>query len=302
MSGTDEITVITINYYSVRLVKRLIHNLRLRSAHPEALRFLVVDNTCGNDQELPLLESDNCRLIPGVPEIRQGKKLIPEQTQADALNLALPSIKTPFALAVDADVHVFCQGWDDILIEQMKQDVNCIAVGIPLPRWKIGTFRTFPAPAFCLIRMEAIRALGVNWTVEPPSRWQRWRQNILLLGPLVTRRRYEESSFWRACFERWSRCFRRGWSFEAGQSMARATARLHLRTRLLDHVLYPELNPKSTHPVLVELAKNFELYNYNNKPFLTHRGSGRCRRWRKDRTQDTVYWLECIRFIESAES
>jgi len=307
MAENNEITVITINYYSARLVKRLLVNLRSRAARPERLAFVVVDNTCGQDPEWGMLENDNCRRLSGVPDVRAGRPVAPEQAQAEALNLAFSAVKTPYALAVDADVHVLRQGWDELILKELEQDVNCVAAGIELPRWRIGGARNFPAPAFCLVRSEAFRALTVNWSTEATGAgwrfwWRRMRQYAAMLGPLATRERYEESRFWRRWLERWAAAFPGGVHEEVGQRMAREIRKLHLRTLLFDHVLYTELDRRNSHPVLVELAKNFELYNYNNKPFLTHRGSGRCRRWRKERTQDTVYWLECIRCVESAES
>ena len=299
----DEITVVTVNYYSCRLIKRLLVNLRSLAARPDLMKFIVVDNTCSQDPELNLLDSENCRVLPGVNPSQGGHAVPPEKAQGDAINLAVSSIKTPLALLADPDIHLFRKGWDMVLREELGKDINCVAAGAPLPRWRIGGYHNFPAPAFCLFRMDAFRALGVNWSAEvgESSRWgMNWfRQQLLWLGPLGTREHYEHSPQLRRLFDCWSiKCGISGVA-EVGRRMARQVKALHLRTLLFDHVLYSEMDQTHTHPVLIELAKHFEVYNFQDKLFMTHRGGGGCRRWCKERTNDTIYWLECIRFIES---
>ena len=47
------------------------------------------------------------------------------------------------------------------------------------------------------------------------------------------------------------------------------------------------------------LAKDFEIYIYNEKPFLSHMYSSGVYHWRTKRSSDLNYWLSLIKKVEN---
>ncbi|GIS03710.1 MAG: hypothetical protein CM15mP106_1570 [Candidatus Neomarinimicrobiota bacterium] len=46
------------------------------------------------------------------------------------------------------------------------------------------------------------------------------------------------------------------------------------------------------------LAKDFEVYTYENKPFISHMYSSGVYHWRTQRSSDLNYWIGLIKKIE----
>ena len=105
----------------------------MKAGNPQALQFVVVDNTNGQDEELKGLFSKDLE-IQFV--MNDGLGLQRSISHANALDHGIKNCKTDFTLIIDPDVHVFKQDWDNSCIDKMNQ-FDKMVIGAPYPEWKL---------------------------------------------------------------------------------------------------------------------------------------------------------------------
>lgn len=62
LNSRREIQITTVSWYSTALIRDLVQNLCDKAARPELLRFLVIDNSDGKDDELPSIISKDVNI------------------------------------------------------------------------------------------------------------------------------------------------------------------------------------------------------------------------------------------------
>ena len=112
------ITVLSTSFRSGEHLSRLFDNLRMKAGNPQALQFVVVDNTNGQDEELKGLFSEDLE-IQFV--MNDGSGLQRSISHSSALDCGIQNCETEFTLIIDPDVHVFKAGWDNFCIDQMNK-------------------------------------------------------------------------------------------------------------------------------------------------------------------------------------
>jgi hypothetical protein len=295
-----DITIVTVNWHSAGWIRRLLDNLLRKASGHHSLRVLVLDNTCGADSDLAAVEAAG---IPCTVRPMDCRGLTGSRAHAFALNEAMKLVQTEFVLVVDPDVHVFALQWDALCIEAMTSK-SVSAIGAPYPQWKVGKYHDFPSPIFCLYRRDLANQIQMDWRPYNDCPWCNAGVFILRqigrLGGLLNRRLYERSAVARGYAKTAERFFGT-FSQDTGWRIARAA-----RHRKLASILFGNMMPQDTtalkapaDPVWAELAREFELFAFANRPMLIHRYGTGGRPWRTAKGADESFWLERIERAEA---
>ena len=91
-----------------QLILIRVNNIIKKANHPDMLKFLVVDNTFGEDKNLKNYFKSNydIRFLEN-----NGVGLQRSVSHSSALDLGLNNLETEFCLIIDPDVHIFQSGW-----------------------------------------------------------------------------------------------------------------------------------------------------------------------------------------------
>jgi hypothetical protein len=302
--GKDEkhkpwLTICTVNWYSITLIKSLFSNLHDKARFPERIEYIVIDNTNGGDTGLSRLKNLEIS-VKIYPHDSAGLK--GSYGHASGLNYALTLLNREFSLVVDPDIHVFKNNWDAFLIDIMNNQ-DCSAVGTIYPQWQLGKYHNFPNPVFCFFRTDDFKKLKADWTPYSENVLMNCynfvRRQILRCGIVINRNRYLKSDvvrkIWTVLEKMIGVC-----SQDTGYKIARQAKENNVKATLFRAVLPDEkLNATSGTDAFKQLAGQFELYCYDNEPILTHKYSTSSRIWRTDKSGDNDYWKECIGLLEN---
>ncbi len=294
------ITVVTVNWYSVDLIKALLKNLYCKSQNAQEIMFRIIDNTNGADKAIEELRKLDikCEIIH-----LDTKGLLSSAGHAYALDHVFNMIDTEFTLVIDPDVHVFMNNWDTFCINGVKDD-NVLAIGAPYPSWKIGKYHNFPSPIFCFFPTDRVRQMKCKW--KPHSNYKIADYYCLFLrllfrvGGSITRQRFQESTFLQK-FGGWAENIFGIFSRETGWRIAQQARKNKIQSILFDAVFPNEtsLAPSSAIDAFEQLASEFELYYYRNEPVLTHKYSTGSKSWQTGCGHDVKFWKKCIEQFES---
>ena len=289
----------TVNWYSSSLIQRLFKNLDSKSSNPRNLRYLIIDNTNGKDEDIYKLKNDYLTVM-----IKQldSKDLKGSWGHAFALAHAMDLLDTAYCLVVDPDVYVFKEKWDEFLLNEMKA-VDAIAIGAPYPSWKLGKYHDFPSAPFCLFKTQPIKELGVGWTPFatsiPRNIYNFIGRQIVRIAFLCTRKRLRERPLLKNLAAKIETiigvC-----APDTGWKIAKAA-----REGETNFIVFEETYPDDTFLIGSDsssafrgLTENFELYYYKNNIMITHKYSTGCYFWRTPRGFDTKFWFETIEELE----
>jgi len=307
------LTVLSVSWRSVEWLRDLFANMLALAEQPDDLRFLVADNTNGADPDLHRLDFPRLEIVL----VNVGGQIM-SMAHACGLNTLWERVETPFALIVDPDVAVLRPGWDSAL-QEVFTTRDVVAVGAPYPSWKLGKYHDFPSPIFACWRSEALRALTPDW--RPYGRTARrrlldfaLRQTFWLpraIDRLVLRlpRRQHRAT---RLVERVAGVV----SKDTGWEIAQRARQRGWRAALFDVVRDPAALvdiPEEAAPHYRRLADEFELYAWQNRPFVTHRNPTLTRLdfnlWtnrniliyqnRDDQAAKTALWRELVAAVRS---
>ncbi len=260
------ITVVSVSWYSSEHLKRLTENLIAKSQNPAEIKFLIIDNTAGADEDLAGALSDVPSLEVQTHDPQRSQRSI---AHASALDKALPLVDSEYLLVIDPDVHVFRDGWDSCCKAEIQS--GNAAVGAPYPRWKLGKIHDSPSVAFFFGRTEWFNGVTGGWHPFPSS--LRWGWNFLIrkivrLFGFATRKRLESGGLVRGI----------------------------TRSTVFKTVNGTEV--EKSEGGLWRLAADFELFLHNGKPFLTHMYSSGISYYRTDEGGNPEAWLAAISDVE----
>ena len=307
------LTVLSVSWRSAEWLRDLFANMLALAEQPDGLRFLVADNTNGADPDLRRLDFPRLEIVP----VDVGGQIM-SMAHACGLNALWERVETPFALIVDPDVAVLRPGWDSAL-QEVFATRDVVAVGAPYPFWKLGKYHDFPSPIFACWRSEALRALTPDWRPYGRTACRRLldfalRQTFWLpraVDRLVLRlpRRQHRAT---RLVERVAGVV----SKDTGWEIAQRARQRGWRAALFDVVRDPAALvgiAAEALPPYRRLADEFELYAWQNRPFLTHRNPTLTRLdfnlWtnrniliyqnRDDQAAKTALWRELVAAVRS---
>ena len=289
------ITVLSTSFRSGEHLSRLFDNLRMKAGNPQALQFVVVDNTNGQDEELKGLFSNDIE-IQFV--MNDGLGLQRSISHANALDHGIKNCKTDFTLIIDPDVHVFKQDWDNFCIDKMNQ-FDKMVIGAPYPEWKLGKEHDYPSVIFMFFRTEQL--LKFERSFNPfPSLGRKiinsFLRKITRLGLLTSKTKLDNSKRLRT-ISAWLENLTGITSPDTGKDIIES-----LRNEGFDalnfYACYSTDIADKAEISKTELAKQFELYYYNDEIMITHMYGSGVFHWKTERGNDLVYWKELISKIE----
>ncbi len=300
MAEDKNLTVITVNWYSMEFLEPLFLNLNKKAKWPRNIKYLVIDNTNGEDKQLSSLEQKNLNLTicPNDPKGEKGSF-----AHAFGLNIAMDKLETEYGLIVDPDIHIFKTNWDSLCIDIIENE-GCSAVGATYPQWQLGKYHNFPNPVFCFFKTDDYKTINADWTAYSKSPLVNFfnfcRRQILRFGIFINRRRYQKYPAVRKMFGFLEHiigvC-----SNDTGSRIASKAKRNNLKAILFKAVLPDDEIIKGKSDSLINLAGQFELYCYNKEPILTHRYGTGSRVFRSDRGYDSDYWRRQIQVFENQQ-
>ena len=293
------LTVVSVSWFSSALLARLFSNLSEKARYPDEIRYLVIDNTNGNDDHVGKLEQlDSSIHIKAI----DSKNLKGSWAHAFGLDYATQTIETPYTLVIDPDIHVFKHHWDEFLVNELNK-AQAVAIGAPYPFWKLGKYHNFPSPPFLLYKTSVFKTMGLDWTPFPHEPLRRlyyfMARQIVRMGLFCTRRRLSQRTNLKKIAQQLESFFGvcapdTGWRIAAGAN-----------DNSLKSLLFEEVDGMNTQfsqipyaKALGVLADEFELYQYENEPILTHKYSTSGYLWKTERGRDHQYWIDAIQQIE----
>ena len=291
------LTVCTVNWYSTEFIENLFENLNQRAANPEKIKYVVIDNTNGQDRQLSQIDSVSLpvRIINNDTKEQKGSF-----AHGMALNLAQSIIDTEYGLIVDPDVHVFIKEWDSFCIEKINSE-HCPSMGTAYPPWQLGMYHNFPTPVFCFFKTADYRNMNADWTAYSRNLlvnyYNFFRRQVLRCCLFITRKKYQRYRIIRRIWPRLEKivgvC-----SPDTGSRIARKAKKEKIKAVLFRAVIPDEFEAGQSE-ALKNIAADFELYCYEGRAILTHRYSTGSWVFRTPRGYNKEYWREQIRIYES---
>jgi len=266
------ISIVIVSWYSSTHILRLIKNLYINSKNKENIFFIIVDNTNGNDQKLStdiksVNNIYNIKLIYNSPNYNQRSV-----SHASGLDRAMNHINGYYTLIIDPDTYIFKKNWDLFCIKKLN-DIN-IAIGAPYPLWKLGKVHDFPSPVFFFSKTNWI--LNENTTWYPfPNNYKRifnfFTRKIVRLFGFSSRKRLSSSIILNNISKNLEKLF--------GISSPDTGNNFYIKSKKekLNSIVFKSYNliknQKNLSEKIIKLSNEFELYFYDDVPFLTHQYS-----------------------------
>ncbi|MEE2877080.1 MAG: hypothetical protein VX822_04825 [Candidatus Neomarinimicrobiota bacterium] len=287
------ITVVSVNWYSSEHLGRLTENLLEKAENPENIRFLIIDNSAGEDSELAGVFNDFASVQIQSHDPKHSQRSI---AHASALDRAFAQVESEFVLAIDPDVHVFLDGWDSFCVSETQS--GKVAVGAPYPKWKLGKMHDSPSVVFFFGRTEWFKSVSGGWYPFPSSlRWG-WNfvvRKIVRLFGFATRRRLEMSGLIRG-LTGWLEGITGVTSPDTGWRFSKAAIESGAQSTVFEADF--EKKGELKNDELSRLALNFELFSHSGKPFLTHMYSSGIAYYRTNESGNLTAWLSAISEVE----
>ena len=296
--GKKDITVLVVSFNSSTHLKRLIDNFLLKTSQLENIKFLIIDNTDGKDKSL-YTTFDNLYKI----RILKNKNRFKQRSlsHASALDFGLGHVDTQFTLIVDPDIHIFYENWDKFCLKKMKGNYPTV-IGAPYPQWKLGKVHTYPSVIFMFFKTSLVQSFGKTFHPFPkPYKrlYNSFMRKFVRLGGLANKRRLGKSKKLRLICE-WFETITGVTSPDTGREIIRQFKNNKFRTIVFSSPYEQDFGIQNKQELML-LAKDFEIYTFNDKPFLSHMYSSGVYHWRSKRSSDLNYWLSLIKKVENKE-
>ena len=293
------ITIISVSYNSGEHLGRLFDNLNVKAKHKKNLKYLVVDNTNGQDQQLKNFFPDNLDLT-----IIQnnGEGIQRSISHASGLDAGLKVSDTEYTLIIDPDVHVFRSNWDSLCMDFLNEREKRI-VGAPYPNWKLGKVHDYPSVVFMFFRTLEIKKLNESFHPFPPLMFRIGNsifRKINRLGFFANKSRLNKSSFLRLVTSFLEKTFGIT-SPDTGKEIIEA-----IRSKAYEPINFKAYFEHQLHSITASeshhnMARDFELYYEGDNPFMTHMYGSGVIHWKTKNGSNVQYWRRLIEDIEGGE-
>jgi len=293
--GKKNITILSVSFNSSIHLKRLIENFLLKSSQLENIKFLIVDNTNGDDKALYTAfdELYDVRIIKNNNRFKQRSL-----SHANALDFGMEHVDTKFTLIVDPDIHIFYKNWDKFCVQKMELN-NRTVIGAPYPQWKLGKVHNYPSVVFMFFQTNLVQSFGKTFHPFPKLYKRIYNsivRKIIRLGGLANKNRLGKyGTLQLVC--KWLEGLTGITSPDTGKEIIR---KFHDKgyNSIVFNSPYEQFFKKEDDLELKLLAKDFEVFTFEGKPFISHMYSSGVYHWHTQRSSDLNYWISLIRKIE----
>ena len=293
------ITIISVSYKSGDHLGRLFENLNMKAKNKQDLKYLVVDNTNGQDQQLKTILPENLDLT-----IIQnnGKGTQRSISHASGLDAGLKRSDTEYTLIIDPDVHVFRSNWDVFCMDYLNDREKSI-IGAPYPNWKLGKVHDYPSVVFMFFRTKEIKELNESFHPFPPL-IERIRNSIFRkinrLGFIANKSRLNKSNLLRSITSYLEKTFGIT-SPDTGKEIIEAIRLREYTSMNFEAYFENQLHSITTNASYHDMARDFELYYQGDNPFMTHMYGSDVFHWKTKNSSNVQYWRRLIENIEGEE-
>ena len=292
----EKITVVFVSFRSSDHLNRLFSNLIEKADSPEIIKFLIVDNTNGEDENLPTSIPDNLNysIIPN-----EGEGLQRSISHSSALDKGLKNSETEFTLLVDPDIHVFKKGWDTFCLKQFHTNDKMV-IGAPYPIWKLGKVHDYPSVVFMFFKTELVQSFKKSFYPFPGNLKRIWNsiiRKIVRLGGIGNKYRLNQFQILRY-FCGFLENITGITAPDTGKEIIE-TFRQHQFQTITFKTPYPYNFDEKEEKPFFDIARDFEIYFQIDDPFLTHMYSSGVYHWRTEKGSDKAYWQTLITHIEN---
>ena len=295
-SDIKNITIISVSYKSGIHLRRLFKNLYDKAENKQKLKFLVIDNTNGADQELNTLLPKYLNISIVKNDGSSSQRSI---SHASGLDVGLKQSGTEYSLIIDPDVHVFKDNWDSLCLSYLDGSKNLV-IGAPYPDWKLGKVHDYPSVVFMFFRTQEL--IGLNKSFQPfPAPLKRLKNSLFRkvtrLGFIASKSRLNNSQFLRIITTYLEKLFGIT-SPDTGNDIIEAIRNKEYESINFEACLVHQLGSFNTNSYHDNMAREFELYYQGDDPFMTHMYGSGVFHWKTARGSDAQYWQELIENIE----
>jgi len=290
------ITIMTVSFNSSSHLKRLFKNLLAKAKYKKNIRFLIVDNTNGKDRDICLLNEKKWNLKIIKNECHHNQRSV---SHASGLDKGLKSVNTDFTLIVDPDIHVFMDNWDALCLEQMQKNEKTV-IGAPYPFWKLGKVHDYPSVVFMFFKTEFVSRFNVTFYPFPTQMKRVLNsiiRKIIRLGGIANKSRMDHILFLRNFCIRLEKITGIS-SPDTGRRIIEKFREKKFTSIIFNAPFSSDLNSGNNYE-LSKLSKDFEVYLYNNDPFITHMYSSGVYHWRTENSSNLELWIKFIHEIEN---
>lgn len=289
------ITILIVSYFSSKHLKRLITNLIEKSDQPNALQFLIVDNTNGRDKALKEILRNN-RNIESL--MNDGNHLQRSVSHAGGLDLGFSHIKSDYTLIIDPDVYVFREKWDTLFLEQLNKKESLI-IGAPYPQWKVGKVHDYPSVVFMFFKTNDLKQ--TNFSFYPfPNILKKVKNSILRkiirLGFLSSKQSLNKS-FKLRNLVKWLEKKTGITSPDTGNKIIEALPLFNIKPLCFEAKYSRDTLAEENTPIY-KIAKEFEVFFLHNELIMTHMYGSEVFYWKTKRGGDLHYWEKLISQLE----
>tara|TARA_B100000287_G_scaffold421798_1_gene462953 strand:+ start:548 stop:1456 length:909 start_codon:yes stop_codon:yes gene_type:complete len=293
------ITIISVSYKSGEHLGRLFENLNVKAKCKQNLKYLVVDNTNGQDQQLKKILPENLDLTIIKNNGTDTQRSI---SHAIGLDAGLKRSDTEYTLIIDPDVHVFRSNWDDFCMDYLNRREKSI-IGAPYPNWKLGKVHDYPSVVFMFFRTREIKELNKSFHPFPPL-MERIRNSTLRkinrLGFIANKSRLNKSSLLRLITSSLEKTFGIT-SPDTGKEIIEAIRLRAYESMNFKAYFENQLHSITTNASQYDMARDFELYYQGDNPFMAHMYGSGVFHWKTKYGSNVQYWRKLIEDIEGGE-
>lgn len=154
---SNEITIVTVNYNTSDFVELMVEAFHRLST--KRYKIIICDN--GSDEKniihLVKIQKQN----PNIEIFFRNQSAAGSIGHAEALDLLMKKVESPYCLVMDADCCVFKRDWDQILLEKLNEKVK--VYGTPRLLESGDTLDDFPTTFSTIYDTEAFLSLGCSF-------------------------------------------------------------------------------------------------------------------------------------------
>jgi len=290
------ITILSVSFNSSFHLKRLFKNLIDKTARLKNVKFLIVDNTNGNDKNLynTFDKTYNLRILKNNNHFRQRSI-----SHASALDLGMKNVESEFTLIVDPDIHIFQEKWDEVCLKEMALNKKTV-IGAPYPQWKLGKVHNYPSVVFMFYKTNLVQNFGKKFHPFPTFH-KRVLNSIMRkfvrLGGIANKKRLGQFKILRLICSKLEK-ITGVTSPDTGKEIIQQFYNNGFKSIVFSSP-YENYFKKKDEIGLRSLAKDFEIFLHDGKPFMSHMYSSGVYHWRTKRSADLKYWMDLINNIEN---
>jgi glycosyltransferase involved in cell wall biosynthesis len=161
MKSSKQITIVTVNYNTSDFIELMLHSIHRLTENKYPT--IICDNGSDNASTLKLVELE--RKHSNLEIIFRNQSQAGSIGHAEAVDLLVSKVETPYFLLMDADCCIFKKNWDQVLLKQLGDTVK--VVGTPRLLQNGQSLDDFPTVFSTLYETKSFNQLDCSFMPGP---------------------------------------------------------------------------------------------------------------------------------------